>query len=761
MRILSRFKPLVIALILVGLFAGCSGDPNVRKQRYFDSGMRHLSEQRYREASIQFQNALQVDPRYAEAHLELARCYLKLEIYNGAYSALLRATEFQPNNLPAQIELGKLFVRAKEFKRAEERAQLVVGKDPRNVDAQILLASAHAGLEDYSSALREMQQAIELDPKRAPSHLEYARIQALAKQTQPAEESFKKAVELDPQFVEARLALGNFYAQQRRWQEGEEQIRRAVELDPKSPQWRAALSRLFLVQGRRADAEQVLREAKKALADNSEGYRLLGDFYFSTGDLDKALAEYVSLYQEHPQDLRVKKNYIQLLIVRDQLDEATRLNDEILKASAKDVDALIYKGQILNRRKRPADAISVLEPALKAEPDNALGHHELGSAFAQTGNMPRAEREWREAVRLRPSLILAQKALAHLAENKGDIDLLSSSAEQVIRWEPFLPEGYILRASARLARKEIAGGEADLKKAIELAPQNPAGFARMGALRASQKQLGQAEKFFEHALEKDPNYAEALQRLVTLKMQQKQPSQALARVSKQIAVSPANAAFYFLQAKILLSLKDLEKAESALQKTTELDKNNVNAMLLLGQVQGARGSPEKALANYQRAIQENPRDVRSHLLIGILEDGRGNWQKAQEAYQKALQAQPDNPLAANNLAYSMLEHGGNLDVALSHAQVARRGMPEMIGFADTLAWAFCHKGSYGLAIGLLEEAVKKVPQNPIYHYHLGVAYQKNGNEAQAREHLQRALQLDPKSPKAAEIRQALSALPQG
>jgi len=761
MRTIQSFKPIVVALLLAALFAGCSRDPNVRKQRYFDSGMRSFNAQKYREAVIQFQNALQVDPRYADAHLQLARCYLKLEIYSGAYNALLRATDLQPNNLPAQLELGHLLLRAREFKRAQERADIVLRQNIRNAEARVLMADAYAGMGDYTAALRDMQEAIELDPKRAQSYLANARIQAAARQIEAAEASFKQAAQLDPKSVDVRLDMGNFYAQQHRWQESEDQIRRAIELDPQSPQTRAVLSRLFIVQGRKADAEQVLREAKKALPDNSEGYRLLGDFYFSTGDLDKALAEYVSLYQEHPKDLRVKKNYIQLLIVRDRLDEATRLNDEILKASAKDVDGLIYQGQILNHRKRPEEAIRALQSALRTEPDNALGHYELGSAFSQTGNMGRAESEWRDAVRLRPSLILAQKALANLALIKGDNDLLHSSAEQIITFEPFLPEGFIFRAAARLGRKDVTGAEADLKKAIELAPQSPVGYARMGGLRASQKQLGQAEKFFEQALEHDPNYVEALQGLVIIMMQQKQPAQALARVNTQIAKSPNNSAYYFLQARVFLSSKDLEKAEAALQKTTELDKNNLNAMLLLGQVQGARGSPEKALANYQRAVQENPRDARSFILMGILEDGRGNWQKAQEAYQKALQAQPDNPLAANNLAYSMLEHGGNTDVALSHAQVARRGMPEMTGFADTLAWAYCQKGSYASAISLLEEVIKKEPQNSLYHYHLGVAYQKSGDKARAREHLQRALQLDPKSPKANEARNALSALPAG
>ena len=60
----------------------------------------------------------------------------------------------------------------------------------------------------------------------------------------------------------------------------------------------------------------MLRKAKQDFPDNSAGYRMLGDFYFASGDTDKALAEYQSLYSVHPSDLQVKKNYVQLLIIK-------------------------------------------------------------------------------------------------------------------------------------------------------------------------------------------------------------------------------------------------------------------------------------------------------------------------------------------------------------------------------------------------------------------------------------------------------------
>ena len=51
----------VVLLLAVTLLAGCHRDPNVRKQKYLDSGNRYSSQGKYREAAIQYLNALKVD----------------------------------------------------------------------------------------------------------------------------------------------------------------------------------------------------------------------------------------------------------------------------------------------------------------------------------------------------------------------------------------------------------------------------------------------------------------------------------------------------------------------------------------------------------------------------------------------------------------------------------------------------------------------------------------------------------------------------
>jgi len=162
-------------------------------------------------------------------------------------------------------------------------------------------------------------------------------------------------------------------------------------------------------------------------------------------------------------------------------------------------------------------------------------------------------------------------------------------------------------------------------------------------------------------------------------------------------------------------------------------------------------------------LNDNPRDASFYILMGELYESRREWDNAKQAYQKALEILPDNPLASNNLAYVMLESGGNVDVALSLAQVGRRGMPDSPNAADTLGWVFYQKGSYKAAIDLFQEAIKlgeknKLGDDATMHYHLGLAYQKDNQPELARQHLEQVLKINPNYAAAAEVKKALAQL---
>jgi len=213
---------------------------------------------------------------------------------------------------------------------------------------------------------------------------------------------------------------------------------------------------------------------------------------------------------------------------------------------------------------------------------------------------------------------------------------------------------------------------------------------------------------------------------------------------------------YALLGQIYTSMKDYPAAEQSIGKALELSPGNVDLNLMMASVQTARGLVDLAAESYQRAIEKEPRDVRPYVLLGTLQEAQGKWQDAERQYQKVLGLQADHPVAANNLSYLLMEHGGDLNLALSLAQTARRAMPNVANTADTLGWAYFNKGNYSLSVAQLQDAVKVSPADPTYHYHLGMAYQKSSDQARAREQFERALKLNPQPSQVAQIRKALA-----
>jgi Flp pilus assembly protein TadD len=180
-------------------------------------------------------------------------------------------------------------------------------------------------------------------------------------------------------------------------------------------------------------------------------------------------------------------------------------------------------------------------------------------------------------------------------------------------------------------------------------------------------------------------------------------------------------------------------------------------MVKLGVVQTERGAADQALQTYSEGAKINPKEPSFYLLSGAIYETRQDWEHAKEQYQKVLDLQPENPVASNNLAYVLLQQGGNVDVAFSMAQTARRLLPDNPNSADTLGWAFYHKKVYGSAIMLFKEALKHPNEdNPLFNYHLGLAYAKSGQTALARQQLDKVTRKNPDFPDLDELRRALA-----
>jgi Flp pilus assembly protein TadD len=116
-------------------------------------------------------------------------------------------------------------------------------------------------------------------------------------------------------------------------------------------------------------------------------------------------------------------------------------------------------------------------------------------------------------------------------------------------------------------------------------------------------------------------------------------------------------------------------------------------------------------------------------------------------------------VAAYRLAALYTAGNERLERALDLARVAKQALPDDPIVSDVLGWVYVQRGLHRLAVPQLEDAVRQVPANASYRYHLGTAYLGLGQHGDARREFTRALQLDPGLPEAAAARAALSTLP--
>jgi Flp pilus assembly protein TadD len=239
---------------------------------------------------------------------------------------------------------------------------------------------------------------------------------------------------------------------------------------------------------------------------------------------------------------------------------------------------------------------------------------------------------------------------------------------------------------------------------------------------------------------------------------EKQPAKAISRVQEQIAKSPENSDMYDLLADLQTSTGDPKGGLASAEKAMQLNPSDSAAVIAYSRAQVSAGDPAKAVAKWQQWTKDHPTDVRGLTLLGSLQESQGDRTAAIDSYKKALAIQPDQPVAANNLAFLMVETGQNLDVALSLAQIARRGLPNSPSSADTLAWIYYQKGNYASARDLLEDAIKVAPNDANIHYHLGMTYAKLSNSTDAVTHLKKAAALAPNTQTAKDADKELALL---
>ena len=311
-------------------------------------------------------------------------------------------------------------------------------------------------------------------------------------------------------------------------------------------------------------------------------------------------------------------------------------------------------------------------------------------------------------------------ARIHLAIGKPDQAVQFAQAALTVA--PAYPEAQLVLARAQLATRNPAAAEKTLTALSSSSPDSPAVQTEMGRLYLQKTDRVRARAAFERALAKDRTQIGALEALTAMDIQDKKPAETRARIDAALAGSPKNDALYLLAGRAYAELGDAPAAERAFKQALDINPANLRVYSMLGQFYAQQHRLPDATTEFEALAQRKPKSVGAQTALGILLQLQNRQDEARARYEKVLQLEPRAPVAANNLAWIYAEQGANLDVALQLAQTA------------------------------------KAPNNPTYHYHLGIAYASTGDKARARQSLERALALNLSAEESAQAKKALEGL---
>jgi Tfp pilus assembly protein PilF len=755
----SRVSAILAISLTLGLTVGCHRDPNKLKQKYLESGKRYADEGKNKEAIIQYSNALKIDHNFADAHYQLSKVYLQQGSIAPAFQELRRTIDLQPGNIPARIDLANILLAAHAGPKATEQANAILAIDSNNPDAYSILAAAAMAKGNRAEALAQIQHALSLAPNRASFHASLGMIQSSDPATLPdAEQQLRKAVELDNKNVNAHIVLAAMLQKKGDLTGALDQMKAAVAADPKNLMARATLASLYQRQNNPAMAEQTYRQATNDLYDNETGASMLALYYIRTNQLAKGEAAYAELVAAHPKSAPLKLSYARILILDKNIAKAREISEELSRTDSSMPEVAILNGMLLLNDGKTNEAFDTLQRASKANPDNVGLKVWLARAARVKGDIPTAQQAYRDADKLNPRDPEIQSGLAEISITARDFTTLEQVAGTAIAVTPQASEPYVWRGIAEGSRNDLDKAEADFQQAIKLDSGNSLAYLELAELRLMQKKPAEAMPLLEQTLQYSPNSDRALRLVASILMAEKQPAKAIARVQQQIAKVPQNSAMYGILADLQLANNDSTSAIASAQKAMELNPADESALISFSRAQVMHGDTGTAVARWQQWIAGHPNDAQAYTLLGSLQESQGDRDKAMASYKKALSIQPEQPVAANNLAYLMVETGQNLDVALSLAQIARRAMPNAPSTADTLAWIYYQKGNYASGRDLLEDAVKNDPNNASMHYHLGMIYTKLSNMNDAKTELKKASALAPNTQTAKDADKELSLL---
>lgn len=204
-----------------------------------------------------------------------------------------------------------------------------------------------------------------------------------------AESFCRQAIEMRANYPESYNTLGIIEMKRQRYAEAETNFKKALEISPNFVIVYANLATSLAFQGKADEAETFLERAA-ALGEGqldpviwTDALRGVAISFVKNGNLQKAMDNYNRAIYVSPNRADVRAEGARVLYELHRYDEALALIQTALQLQPADSRALNTYGAVLLALDRKAEAVSVLEQAVKADPEFADAKSNLQKAKEQ------------------------------------------------------------------------------------------------------------------------------------------------------------------------------------------------------------------------------------------------------------------------------------------------------------------------------------------------------------------------------------------
>ena len=341
--------------------------------------------------------------------------------------------------------------------RAYERASIL---DPANSEYAYLWGTALAADGRYAEAVSPLRAAI----SNPAARLQLADALYAAGQTAEARREYERVVAADPANAAAHYGLG-------RCAQGAEAIaafQRAIQLFPSYGAARFALAGIYRQQGQHAEAAAAL--------ENYERDKLL-----APPMTDPVMAAVQAMDASATGLLRASQS----LERQGRLAEAASLHERAVAADPKLTQAWVNLISLYARLDQPGKADAAYRNAIKLQPKNAEAHYNFGVLCAQLERFADARTAFQTAVDIDPGNAEALDNLGAVIERTGAWEHAAALYRQALAAKPGLRLAHYHLGRILANQRRFQEAIAEFEKAIEPGDEQTPGYLyALGATHA-------------------------------------------------------------------------------------------------------------------------------------------------------------------------------------------------------------------------------------------------------------------------------------